>query len=270
MIDICLAVYNNLFWTKRFIDSLYKSTYSDFNLYITDNGSSDDTYLWLKSLSYNNINIIKNEINLGCAKGWNLSLKKAQSEIIVLTQNDIQFSKNWDKYLLSFLEENPEFSAVGSQEIENLDISQEDFDKLVESFKINSVKYNSFYIPCVMIKKEVFKKIGYFDENFIGGFYEDQDFIRRCAIAKIKYAQVLDSIVCHCYGRTSRYHAQIDINKKYFLEKWENWDDSEIKDYLIYYNDDKLSYLYNGMGKIKREFIKKELEKNNIKEKYIV
>lgn len=264
-IDICLAVLNNIDYTKKFIDSLYRSTYHDFELIITDNGSKDGTSEWLSSLGYDNLKVISYQKNTGCATGWNSAIKGGVNKHVVLTQNDIQFSKNWDKPLVDFLEANKDHMAAGSIEIENLDLSQEELDRLCLEFKNNIIGYNRFYIPCIMMHRDIFDKVGYFDENFKTGTYEDSDFINRCANADVKFAQVFDSIVCHVFGRTSRKYANVGYNRDYFFKKWK---DKEVKNLHLGHNIELkgyLSKLYGGRtGKIDNDIVKEKLKKLNI------
>lgn len=264
-IDICLAVFDNLKWTQKFIDSVYKTTYSDFQLYITDNGSTDGTFEWLVSLGYGNMNVIKLDRNYGCSRGWNKALGCGQNDYQVLTQNDVQFAKNWDKYLLDFLEQNPSFMAAGSMEIENLDLSQIELDALSDSLKTGGILYGSFPIACVMMRKTIFDDIGYFDENFTTGTFEDYDFIRRCANVEMKFAQIFDSIICHVHGQTSRKYANVTESQKYFLQKW---DDKEVKEIREFFNNPELEKML-FCGKIKQELLKEKLDNLNIEYRWI-
>lgn len=264
-IDVCLAVYNNLKWTQKFIDSLYSSTYSDFDLIVSDNGSTDGTSKWLKSLKLENLTLLEFNKNLGCACGWNRSLGEGKNNFRVLTQNDIQFAKNWDKYLLDFLNQNPECMAVGSAEIENMELSQEKLNELADCFKHGVVCYGSFYIPCIMVRKEIFNIVGWFDENFKTGTYEDFDFVDRCIQANVKFAQYMDSIVCHIHGQTSRTYARTDENREYYLNKWNGKEKTSID---IFFDKPEYSHLYS-MGKIKKEHVYSELSKLKIPAKWV-
>jgi phosphatidylserine decarboxylase len=46
-LDICTVTYNNLNYLRIFIESLFKNT-KDFNLYVSDSGSTDGTVEYLK------------------------------------------------------------------------------------------------------------------------------------------------------------------------------------------------------------------------------
>lgn len=64
-------------------------------------------------------------------------------------------------------------------------------------------------------KKELIRRIGFFDENFIGGWYEDDDFVVRLREADIAYYE----------SETVEYHAGTSLwnhslNKQIFDSKW--------------------------------------------------
>ncbi|MBO6088297.1 glycosyltransferase, partial [bacterium] len=93
-LSIITLTYNNLEYTRNFIKSLYENT-KDFELILVDNGSTDGTVEYLKSLPYNNIKFIFNEKNLGFPKGNNQGLEIAEGEYIGFLNNDILLSSNW-------------------------------------------------------------------------------------------------------------------------------------------------------------------------------
>lgn len=260
-LDICIAIFNEFKHTKKFINSLFDSTYHNFDLYITDNGSTDGSSDWINSLGRKNIHIHKFNNNMGCSAGWNQALRMGDSEYKVLTQNDIMFSKNWDKYLIKILEEYQDYGAVGSVEIENLDCSQKELDLLSEHLRKECIIEGSFYIPCILMKKDFFNKVGGFDENFIGGMYEDSDFIKRACNEGLKWCQYGMSIVSHDFGQTSSKHSKVGHNKKIFEEKWKN---KESKPSYIRYNNPDFSKCYTKFHKIKREYIEEACKKTGI------
>ena len=93
-LSIITLTYNNLHYTKKYIESLYKNT-KDFELILVDNGSTDGTVDYIKSLPYNNIKLIINEENLGYAKGNNQGIAAAEGEYIGFLNNDILLPSNW-------------------------------------------------------------------------------------------------------------------------------------------------------------------------------
>ncbi|MDR0369158.1 MAG: glycosyltransferase [Candidatus Peribacteria bacterium] len=103
MIDIIVPVYNNLDYTRLFIDSLDYQKDSEFSLIVIDNASSDGTRSFLKKLKKNySIQIIYNDENLGYVKAINQGLKLCKNNIILFSNNDTILSSN----LLSQMERN--------------------------------------------------------------------------------------------------------------------------------------------------------------------
>ncbi len=78
---------------------------------------------------------------------------------------------------------------------------------------------------CVMLKKEVIEKVGFLDEDFKYGGYEDNDY---CLRAKIKGYQLVvnGNVFVHHYGERAASKLPIDYgenlkkNKEIFKKKW--------------------------------------------------
>jgi GT2 family glycosyltransferase len=77
----------------------------------------------------------------------------------------------------------------------------------------------------VVISRHTYEKIGLFDENFLVGGYEDQDYAYRLREAGIRYG-VSGASFIHHYGsqtlgefkRTGDRH--VPHNREYFMKKW--------------------------------------------------
>lgn len=91
MIDLCVINYNTRPLLQRFLNTLH-SDYSDnvWNLYISDNGSTDDTYDWVtKNISnYKIQEYVQNE-NIGYSAACNSLASMGSSEYIALLNADV-------------------------------------------------------------------------------------------------------------------------------------------------------------------------------------
>ncbi|WP_238528184.1 glycosyltransferase family 2 protein [Acetonema longum] len=67
-------------------------------------------------------------------------------------------------------------------------------------------------------KKDLIRKIGFFDERFIGGGYEDNDFTRRLKEANISYYESEE--IDYIYLPTSWQYAKTNFTKNHFFKKW--------------------------------------------------
>jgi len=99
---------------------------------------------------------------------------------------------------------------------------------------------------CFLISKTLIKKIGGFDENFKGMYFEDSDFFFRCRLAGIKMAIEFDFFserslkpwFKHLRWENSDLNIprasarDRAINERYFWEKWKGSTDPEVQAFL--------------------------------------
>ena len=222
-LSIITLTYNKLKYTKKYIESLYKYT-RDFELIVVDNGSTDGTREYLKSL--NNVKVIFNDENLGFSKGNNQGLKIAEGEYIGFLNNDILLYPNWfEECEKVFEQENVAF--VGPRDIDpHFDNTNE--KNYIKYFKKNysykedfEKNFDACIFSCVITKREVLNKIGNFDENYSPAFFEDNDFKYRAILAG--YGIYVVNTVCfyHFGSVTSKAHDfNLEKNRKYYYSKY--------------------------------------------------
>ena len=85
---------------KKFLPSVVKYTPLIHNIYLIDNGSTDDSVEFIKS-NFKRVKIIKLEKNHGFASGYNIGLKNIEDDILCLLNNDIEVTENWTEEILN-------------------------------------------------------------------------------------------------------------------------------------------------------------------------
>ena len=83
---------------------------------------------------------------------------------------------------------------------------------------------------CVAMRRDVLRQVGYLDEAFGIGLFEDDDYSRRVQAAGYRTVCAEDAFVHH-YGQASfkklivsgEYQALWDTNQAYFESKWQTW-----------------------------------------------
>ena len=115
---ICTVTFNRLEMTKRCLDSLFLMTNPAlYRLVVIDNGSTDGTVDYLKSLTnYQIEDIIFNEENLGTAQALNMGWKIAASrgQYAGKLDNDVVFyDNNWLDKVISVLDQTEDVGLVG-------------------------------------------------------------------------------------------------------------------------------------------------------------
>lgn len=225
-VSIVALTYNNLEKaTKPFIDYLFSGNF-EFELIIVDNGSTDGTVEFLQKLEGDNVKVIYNSENLGFSKGCNQGIQIAQGEIIGLLNNDILFSSDWIEYILEVFGKEPEAGFVSPNCIEAFYNSRKFFEKKMSKIP-DKLHYYSCTKPsfsCVFAKKEIFDKIGLFDEKFTPAYFEDDDIVWRAMFGGFKNFVLSNIYFYHLGSVTGKMLPDLceifEKNKKYFFQKY--------------------------------------------------
>lgn len=161
---------NSELYLLKCIRSIKKYTQSDdeydINLIIVSNGSTQkDVFDILLEHSENiNISVLHTFKKLGYATAINKGVRFSNSDYIILLNDDTEILESlpntWIKYLID---------------------SITDKNNIVGPLLKYETEINKYFVIffCVAMKKEVFEKVGYLDENFLKGYCEDMDFCIR-------------------------------------------------------------------------------------------
>lgn len=197
-IGVVTVTYNSAEVLKEFMESMLCQTFTNWVLYCVDNQSKDQTLNILKDYNDSRIEVIKNDTNVGIAAGNNQGIKKSLAnncDYVLLINNDVEFDKKMISLLLGgikltkanivtpkiyyFNPKNMLWYAGGGFERfrfwANKHYGRNQFDK--NQFDKNT-KVDYAPTCCVLIEKEVFKKVGLMDENYFV-YFDDVDFFYR-------------------------------------------------------------------------------------------
>lgn len=210
--SIIILAYNQLQYTKICIESLQQYTKEPYELILVNNGSQDRTNEYFHSIK--GARVISNQENKGFAKGVNQGIKKAKGQSILLLNNDTVVTKNWLKNLRNCLMSNKEIGIVGPRtnrcgnkqrmdigfkDLEEMHLSAETFNQQNKE-KWFTVNFVSGF--CMLIKREVIDSIGLFDEHFLIGVGEDNDYSYRAIKAGYLLLCAGDTFIYHFKDRT--------------------------------------------------------------------
>ena len=162
-ISIIIPTYNHLEdCLKPCLDSIKKYTnLNNIEVLVVANGCKDDTANYVNSLG-NSFKLIWFDNGLGYTKATNEGIKQSVGEYIILLNNDTvlldQPINQWIDMLIDPFKDNT-VGITGPMYV-NCPYASRDF----------------LIFFCVMIKRELFNKIGLLDEIFSPGFGEDSDF----------------------------------------------------------------------------------------------
>ena len=114
---VLLPAFNAALYIKESIDSVLNQTYDDFDLYIFDDCSTDETAEIIKSYRDSRIFYIQNETNIGVTKTLNRGLEFLLSQYEYIARMDADdwcFPERFEKQL-HYLESHPETILCGTQ-----------------------------------------------------------------------------------------------------------------------------------------------------------
>jgi nucleoside-diphosphate-sugar epimerase len=88
LVSICIPVYNCKKYIAQAIDSVLSQSYTDFELIIVDNASTDGTLEVVARYTDPRIRLIRNKTNLGLEANWNKAVMEAKGKYIKLLPAD--------------------------------------------------------------------------------------------------------------------------------------------------------------------------------------
>lgn len=163
-ISVIMGIYNCASTLGEAIDSLLNQTYTNWNLIMCDDGSSDDTYSVAenyKELYPDKIILIKNEENRGLNYTLNHCLKYADGGYIArMDGDDISLPERFEKEV-EFLDNYPEYAIVSTPMIyfdENGEfrIGKGNGEPKLSSF----AKGTPFCHASCMVRREAYETVG--------------------------------------------------------------------------------------------------------------
>lgn len=107
MISIAMATYNGSTFIQQQINSILSQSYSDFELIICDDCSTDNTWNLLNEFASEDsrIHCYQNEKNLGCKKNFEKVISLCSRQYIALADQDDEWTPNHLEYLFNEIED---------------------------------------------------------------------------------------------------------------------------------------------------------------------
>ncbi|MFP7483461.1 glycosyltransferase family 2 protein [Priestia filamentosa] len=176
MFSIVIPIYNKESYISRTLTSVLNQTFSDFEVIIVDDGSTDNSIQVVKRFNDERVKIVSQE-NKGVSSARNLGVEHAQNSYIAfIDADDIwepKFLEAINKLILSY----PSASAyytnykVGKKRVEinktNHSIEWDTY--LIKDYFQFALDYKAILTSCIVIKKDVFINLGGFCTEYKRG-----------------------------------------------------------------------------------------------------
>ena len=222
--------------------SLIQHTRTPYELVFIDNGSTDGTFNYLESLKGvpgpERVVIIRNPENLGFAVACNQGIREAQGDYLVLLNNDTRVTPHWLERLIDrSLRDWPHVGLVGPvsnyvpppQHVEFADSELDRLDEFAEALHAHdrekALRVERLSGFCLLLRRDVFRRVGELDASFGLGFFEDDDYCVRVREAGLHLLVALDVFIYHRGSQTFQglaldTEARLQENFARFEAKW--------------------------------------------------
>ena len=116
-VAVVILNWNGKKWLEKFLPSVLDSNYSNLQIIVGDNASTDDSIEFLKA-KFPSVSILKNDQNYGFAGGYNQILARVEADYYVLLNSDVEVPKDWIKPVIDLMESD-NLIAVAQPKIKN-------------------------------------------------------------------------------------------------------------------------------------------------------
>lgn len=242
IIGIVTVTYNSAAVIPDFMESVLQQSYEHFRLYVVDNCSSDETLAVCAGYSDPRVVVIRNPTNVGVAEGNNIGIKAAVSQAcrcVLLLNNDTVFDADLIARLQQGLQRHQcdmivpkilyyeaadkiwsaggAFSRLRGRSV-HIGFNKRDDGRFDQAREIE-------YSPtcCMLIRREVFERIGLMDPNYFV-YFDDADFCLRALRAGVKLVYTPEARLFHKVSSLIGHRSDLSIryvtrNHVYFALK---------------------------------------------------
>jgi len=218
-VSVIILNFNGLRWLPRCLSSVLRTHYPNYDVYLIDNASSDDSVEYVR-YEFPSVKIIRNSTNLGFAEAYNRAISEIESEYVVLLNNDTEvLNPDWLTHLVRTADEGVNVGAVAAKMVSMRN------HRLLDSVGSAGVPYwkDGFfeigrgetdvgqYSDCfepfafcggaALIRRSAFMDAGRLDTKFFA-YFDDPDLSWRLRLRGWRVAYASDARVSHYHGGT--------------------------------------------------------------------
>jgi GT2 family glycosyltransferase len=191
-VSILLVLYNQASFTLRCLRSIASTVQGGAEVIVLDNGSSDETGELLARVT--GARVIRSNENLYYLRGVNLGAGYATGRCLLLLNNDTELGSDSVARALGLLEFDPSIGAVGGRLVRPSGLLQEAGGIVWRDGSCFSygADRGPEIGPCMfqrdvdyvsgaflMTRRELFERLGRFDEALVPAYYEETDYCLR-------------------------------------------------------------------------------------------
>lgn len=209
--SVIVLSWNGMEYLGDCLNAVLSQEYPDCEIIVVDNGSSDGSADFVEQ-RYPQVRLIRNERNLGFAGGCNVGLRAATGDMLILLNQDTRVCAGWLRALGEALED-PKIGVAGCKILypdgetvqhaggwiewplgsaHHYRCGEQDDDELEEPRQVEYVTG-----AAMAVRRDVVETVGYLDEEFWPGYFEDADFCVRAEKAGFEVWFAPEAVLTH-------------------------------------------------------------------------
>ena len=216
-VDVVIVNWNGRKYLAPCLDALACQTFTDFQVWLVDNGSMDGSVDFLRT-HYPHIHLICNAENRGFAAANNQAIRAGNSRYVATLNNDTTVDPGWLEALTRVLDENPHAGMTASLMLfadrpEIINSAGIGVDRVGIAWDLRGGEpvssYNTHPVPvfgacagAALYRRAMLDEIGLFDEDFFA-YLEDVDLAWRAQWAGWQALSVPQARVLHHHSATA-------------------------------------------------------------------
>lgn len=213
--SVVIPTWNGANLLRGALRSLRGQTFRDFETIVVDNGSTDGTPRMLAD-EFPEVRIVAFAENRGFAPATNAGLRAAAGEVLVCMNNDLEAEPGWLGALVAALDGRPDVGSVASKMMDAkrpgiIDAAGDAMSLVAWNvgrgepdgprYRVGREILSACAGACAY-RREVFERVGFFDESFFAWF-EDVDLGLRAQIAGFRCWYEPAAVVHHLGSATA-------------------------------------------------------------------
>lgn len=196
-VSVVIPAYNAMAYLPQAVDSVLAQTFTDYDVVIVDDGSSDRIISWAATIQDPRVRLVS-QANRGLAGARNTGIRESDGDYIAFLDADDLWHPTKLEKQVALMDASPEVGVVYTW-MTLVNQQGEPTGRFVKNSAEGDVWDRLILRNCVgsgsnpMVRRTCFEQVGNFDEN-LGSYMEDRDMWLRIA-PYYKFAVVKESLV---------------------------------------------------------------------------
>ena len=242
LVSIIILCHNDRQYVRACVASLRRYTTLPYEIIFVDNGSEDGVIHDLRRLHRNfprPVRLIRNGQNRFFAGGNNQGMRAALGEYVVLLNADTLVTPGWLKAMVDIAQDNPRLGLLAPYTNHGVGFqvlwppayrSTAELPHWAGRWRRahrGQIRLVPWLIGfCLLIPRRVIEDVGFLDEGFGPGGFEDYDYCLRVRLRGFEIGIAEEAYVHHFGGRgylNMEYEKLREGNRRIYWEKWYEW-----------------------------------------------